>query len=44
MKDFEDYDMPVLTVPKGHYLSELLDKPSYYDMLKSMVDATYIPI
>lgn len=41
MKDFEDYDMPVLTVPKGHYLSELLDKPSYYDMLKSMVDATY---
>lgn len=41
MKDFEDYDMPVLTVPKGHYLSELLYKPSYYDMLKSMVDATY---
>lgn len=44
MKDFEDYDMPVLTVPKGHYLSELLDKPSYYDMLKSMVDATYIHV
>lgn len=38
MEDFKKYEMPIITVPKGHYLSELLDKPSYYDLLKSKID------
>ena len=38
IEDFKKYEMPIITVPKGYYLSELLDKPSYYDLLKSKID------